>query len=183
MKQQPDLVSVPEAAKRLGCSDVWVIKMIRSGVLEGFRLSGRAWAVSRKSVEKSIEEYLQRDPSAAGRKREGSHLAPRVAKQKPALVSREQSGKATGYYSANQAAAGLGCSTKTVCRAARRADVGVWLISGRLAALSPADVASLKECIHETSGNPNWIAARVTGKHSRLKLRQSGDCQEDTPTP
>jgi len=164
-----DFLSVPEAASLLGCSDVWVIRMVRVGGLDGFKLSGRAWAISRKSVEKSIEEYQQRDPSRAGRKREGSRVASRAVRPKPAVPDEQQPGKWTGYYSAHQAAERLGCSVKTISRAARRADVGVWLISGRLAALSPANAAALKLQIHETSGNPNWIAARGTGKHSHFK--------------
>lgn len=69
MVKEPDWISVPQAAEILGCSDVWVIRMIQNGDLEGFRLSGRAWAVSRKSVAKNLDEYLKRDPSLAGRKR------------------------------------------------------------------------------------------------------------------
>jgi excisionase family DNA binding protein len=60
---------VPVAAELLGCTDVWVIKMISRGDLEGFKLSGRAWAVKRTSVEKNVREYLSRDPSLSGRKR------------------------------------------------------------------------------------------------------------------
>lgn len=69
MVKEPEWISVPQAAEILGCSDVWVIRMIQNGDLEGFRLSGRAWAVSRKSVAKNLDEYLKRDPSLAGRKR------------------------------------------------------------------------------------------------------------------
>lgn len=69
MVKEPEWISVPQAAEILGCSDVWVIRMIQNGDLEGFRLSGRAWAVSRKSVAKNREEYLKRDPSLSGRKR------------------------------------------------------------------------------------------------------------------
>ncbi len=65
----PDYLSVPVAAQVLGCTDVWVIRMIQDGRLEGFRLNGRAWAVKRSSVEKNKDEYLNRAPSAAGRKR------------------------------------------------------------------------------------------------------------------
>jgi hypothetical protein len=43
--------------------------MIHRGELEGFRLSGRAWAISRKSVEKNVQDYLKRDPTLSGRKR------------------------------------------------------------------------------------------------------------------
>ena len=69
MQKPPEWVSVPVASELLGCTDVWVIKMIHRGELEGFKLSGRAWAVSRKSVERNIREYAERDPTLAGRKR------------------------------------------------------------------------------------------------------------------
>lgn len=69
MQRPPEWISVPKAAELLGCTDVWVIKMIHRGDLEGFRLSGRAWAVSKKSVEKNIAAYLKRDPALSGRKR------------------------------------------------------------------------------------------------------------------
>lgn len=69
MVKEPEWISVPQAAEILGCSDVWVIRMIQNGDLEAFRLSGRAWAVSRKSVAKNLDEYLKRDPTLAGRKR------------------------------------------------------------------------------------------------------------------
>ena len=69
MQRPPDWISVPQASELLGCTDVWVIKMIQRGELEGFKLSGRAWAVSRKSVEKNVQAYLARDPSQAGRPR------------------------------------------------------------------------------------------------------------------
>jgi hypothetical protein len=69
MQKPPEWISVPDAAELLGCTDVWVIKMIHRGDLEGFRLSMRAWAVSKKSVEKNVRDYLERDPTLAGRKR------------------------------------------------------------------------------------------------------------------
>ena len=69
MQKPPEWISVPKAAELLGCTDVWVIRMIHRGDLEGFKLSGRAWAVSRKSVEKNVREYLERDPTLSGRKR------------------------------------------------------------------------------------------------------------------
>lgn len=64
-----------------------------------------------------------------------------------------------GYYSTRQAAEKLGCSAKTISRAARKTGRGIWFIGGRLAALSPLDLAALKPHIHETSGNPDWISA------------------------
>ena len=69
MQKAPEWISVPDAAELLGCTDVWVIKMIHRGELDGFKLSGRAWAVKRASVEKNVREYLERDPTLSGRKR------------------------------------------------------------------------------------------------------------------
>ena len=69
MAQLPEWMSVPDAAKALGCTDVWVLRLLKQGQLEGFRLSGRAWAVRRKSVERNLAEYLDRDPALSGRKR------------------------------------------------------------------------------------------------------------------
>lgn len=69
MQTATEWISVPAAAEMLGCTDVWCIKMIQNGTLEGFRLNGRAWAVSRKSVAKNLKEYLERDPTLSGRKR------------------------------------------------------------------------------------------------------------------
>jgi len=69
VKQSPEWVSVPVAAEMLGCSDVWVIRLIQRGDLEGFRLSGRAWAVSLRSVKKNRDDYFKRDPTLSGRKR------------------------------------------------------------------------------------------------------------------
>ena len=69
MPQAPEYVSVPVAAEVLGSTDVWVLRLLREGTLEGFKLNGRAWAVKRTSLEKNLKEYLTRDPSHAGRKR------------------------------------------------------------------------------------------------------------------
>lgn len=69
MQRPPEWISVPKAAELLGCTDVWVLKLIHRGKLEGFQLNGRAWAVKRTSVEKNIKDYINRDPTLAGRKR------------------------------------------------------------------------------------------------------------------
>jgi excisionase family DNA binding protein len=69
MQKPPEWISVPVAAELMGCTDVWVIKLIHAGTLEGFRLSGRAWAVKRTSAMANVKEYEQRDKSSAGRKR------------------------------------------------------------------------------------------------------------------
>lgn len=65
------------------------------------------------------------------------------------------------YLTSSEAAAKLGCAVKTVTRAARRANCGVFVHGGvRLAALHPADLVRLRAVIHETSGNPIWIAGK-----------------------
>ena len=69
MQKPPEWISVPDAAELLGCTDVWVIKMIHRGDIDGFKLSGRAWAVKRASVEKNMRDYMERDPTLSGRKR------------------------------------------------------------------------------------------------------------------
>jgi len=174
MESRPDILSVPEAARLMGCSDVWVIRMIRSGALEGFKLSGRAWAVSRKSVEKSIEEYEQRDPSHAGRKREGRIFAnlksrAKLTEQLP-LVPKK--GGKVAYLSMEGAAKRLGCGAATVRRVAKRCGVGIVTEQNRIVAVAEHDLPLLKSHIHETSGNPNWIATKGTGKRSGPKARR-----------
>jgi len=73
------------------------------------------------------------------------------------------------YYSTRQAAARLGCSARTISRASKKAGVGIYLVGGRLAALALNDLSVIRKLIHETSGNPNWIAA---AKHGR-KMKAS----------
>jgi len=64
------------------------------------------------------------------------------------------------YLSPTEVATKLGVSVNTIGRAARKAGCGVYTHGGdKLAALHPAEVASLKTHIHATSGNPAWIAA------------------------
>lgn len=71
------------------------------------------------------------------------------------------------YISCGEAARRLGCSPNTIGRAARRGRIGVFVEGGRLAALPLQDLPRLKPLIHETSGNPVWIATR--GKKLRAK--------------
>lgn len=70
MKTSQEWLSVPDTAQLLGCTDVWVIKLIQKKKLDAFRLSGRAWAVRRESALENLKEYFERDPSKPGRKRE-----------------------------------------------------------------------------------------------------------------
>jgi hypothetical protein len=63
------------------------------------------------------------------------------------------------YMSATTAAKLIGCSRSSVCRAAKNYGIGIFT-SGRLAALTKNDLNLIKDRVHETSGNPVWIAAR-----------------------
>jgi len=56
-KKAPEYISTDEAAERLGCSRAWVGRLVKTGVLEGFALNGRAVAVLASSVEKNFHEY------------------------------------------------------------------------------------------------------------------------------
>lgn len=51
-------VSVPEACGIVCKTDASVVRDLKSGKLEGFRLNQKAWAVLRSSAEKDIREYL-----------------------------------------------------------------------------------------------------------------------------
>jgi hypothetical protein len=79
--------------------------------------------------------------------------------------------KPVPYISPSELAIKLGCSPNTIGRAARRAGCGIYTHGGnRLAALHPDEVAKVRLCVHETSGNPVWIAAgRTTAKARRRK--------------
>ena len=51
-------VSVPEACDIVCVTDGMVGRMLMDGRLAGFRLNGKAWAVSRRSCEENIRDYL-----------------------------------------------------------------------------------------------------------------------------
>lgn len=73
------------------------------------------------------------------------------------------------YLSLASVATSLGVSRSTVSRAARATSVGVF-VNGRLVAVDPKDVDKLRPFIHETPGNPNWIAKRrVAPKKKRRR--------------
>lgn len=74
------------------------------------------------------------------------------------------------YVSPSELANKLGISPNTVGRAARRVGCGIYTHGGkRLAALHPADVPKVRAAVHETSGNPVWIATRGKGPHAKKR--------------
>lgn len=78
-------ISVPEACDIVCVTDGMVGRMLAAGILDGFRLNEKAWAVSRKSCEDNIREYLASKTPSVGRKRrvgDSRRPAKRTAKKK-----------------------------------------------------------------------------------------------------
>lgn len=75
------------------------------------------------------------------------------------------------YYNATHVAKIIGCSRSSVCRAAKNNNVGIFT-NGRLAALTKADISVIRDRVHDTPGNPLWIAARGQKVPKRKKLRK-----------
>jgi hypothetical protein len=73
------------------------------------------------------------------------------------------------YLSMKSAAARLGCSPPTVRRVAKARGVGILADGTTLVAVAVQDLALLKPHIHETSGNPVWIAAGKAAKRRRKR--------------
>ena len=59
-----NLLSVSEAAERIGCTDGRVRQLLRAGLLLGKKLNGRAWGV----FDESVTRFLSR-PKTTGRPR------------------------------------------------------------------------------------------------------------------
>ena len=66
------------------------------------------------------------------------------------------------WLSTSDVAVRIGCCSRTVSRAARRAGVGVYLKCGRLVAIAADDVPAIRSVVHAAAGNPNWISAPIT---------------------
>lgn len=80
-------VSVPEACDICHKTDAAIQRDLASGVIDGFRLNKKAWAVLRTSAEKEFRDYLTRSSSIPGRKRDlHSAKSPRIiGKRKKSL--------------------------------------------------------------------------------------------------
>jgi len=71
-----------------------------------------------------------------------------------------QGDDAVVYLSMNAAAKRLGCSSPTVRRVAKAKGLGIKTEQNRIVAVAVHELALLKPLIHESSGNPVWIATR-----------------------
>lgn len=74
-KSVAKLMNVPDACVLLGVTECYVYRMLNRGVLEGFKLNQKAWAVVRESVERNAREYVpgatrgwRRQPGLPGRR-------------------------------------------------------------------------------------------------------------------
>lgn len=74
------------------------------------------------------------------------------------------------YLSMETAAKRLGCSSPTVRRVAKQQGVGILADGKRIVAVAVHELPLLKPHIHETSGNPVWIAA---GKTKRRRPKRA----------
>ncbi len=86
----------------------------------------------------------------------------------------QPTGDAMAYLSAESAAKVLGCSVSTVKRIAKRLGAGIVVDGRRLVALAPAELPAIKAHVHQTTGNPDWIATKGTGPHSRFVQTKTG---------
>lgn len=60
--------TVPEACDLVCATDGMVVRMITAGELDGFRLNGKSWAVTRESCDANLREYIS-GPPRVGRPR------------------------------------------------------------------------------------------------------------------
>lgn len=77
-------ISVPDACNICWKTDAAVMRDLRKGVIKGFKVNAKCWAVLRSSAEEEFREYLENHKARAGRKREvGSSRSPRDLRKKP----------------------------------------------------------------------------------------------------
>jgi excisionase family DNA binding protein len=82
-------ICVPEACEIMHKTDVMVIRDVKSGVVDGFRLNRKAWAIRRESAEREFAEYLETMHERKGRPRDLGRAAfsPRVVRKKTKKVA------------------------------------------------------------------------------------------------
>ena len=73
--------------------------------------------------------------------------------------------------SPSEAARLTGVSVNTVGRACQRGRLGLRLRSGRLVAIRYADLRRVRAHMRGEVGNPDWIATRGQGPHSRVAAK------------
>ena len=75
-------VSVPDACEIVCKTDAMVMRDLRTGRIDGFRLNGRAWAVNRRSAEQEFADYLATPRRRGQPRRIGESRSPRTLRKK-----------------------------------------------------------------------------------------------------
>jgi hypothetical protein len=82
-------ICVPEACDIVHKTDARVIRDLRAGIIAGFLLNGRAWAVDKRSAEKEFADYMA-NPERVGQPRQiGISRSPRVIRKKKPLHAKK----------------------------------------------------------------------------------------------
>jgi hypothetical protein len=81
--------SVPEACDIVHKTDAMVMRDLRSGKINGFKLNGRAWAVERRSAEQEWKDYVSNPPGRGQPRQIGVSRSPRVIRKKTSLRAKK----------------------------------------------------------------------------------------------
>lgn len=76
------------------------------------------------------------------------------------------------YMTPTQVAERLDANVHSVCRATRALNLGIFA-GGRLVAIPPADIPAIRAALHDTPGNPEWIAAASPKRRRRPASRKA----------
>lgn len=82
------------------------------------------------------------------------------------------------YLCIETAAKRLGCSRSTVRRVAKSRGYGIQTDNKRIVAVAAHELPLIKPHVHETAGNPVWIAA---GKEAKRKAKRPAPGRRSKP--
>lgn len=142
-----EYLSIGEAAKILGTSHSTAKRRIRASGLGVHMMDDRLVAVRRSDLDR---------------------VARIAAGVEPAVVRRNPS----HLICIDDAAARLKGSRQAVRRAAMARGLGIRVGGNRLVAVRYGDLTAISQEMHRRSGNPEWIARRGIGPHSRVRRRR-----------
>lgn len=79
-------VCVPDACEIMRLTDAAVIRKAKAGVVKGFKLNPKCWAILKSSAEQEYRDYLEENEGRVGRKRNLSgSRSPRSLRKKSSL--------------------------------------------------------------------------------------------------
>lgn len=145
---KPDqLLSVADAAEILGTSRPTARRRIRASGLGIHMMDDRLIAVRLCDLDRVARIAAGDEPAVP--RRNPSHL-----------------------ISIDEAAARLKGSRQAVRRAAAATGLGIQVHGGRLVAVRYGDLTAISREMRRRVGNPQWIARRGIGPHSRIRRRR-----------